>query len=82
MELDDRIEAFISSLKQHKMSGSYAVAEASVQLLRVVISSSKWGNAKELVDLIKSVGTRILNAEPSEVIVGNMVQYLQHVFHM
>ena len=55
------------------MPGSYTVALASVQLLRVVISSSKWNNAKELVDIVKSVDKRIHNAEPSEVIVSNMV---------
>ena len=72
-DVKEKVDSFIADLKQGKLSSSYSVACKTVQLLRVIISEIKWANATELLTLLKEEGRRIMEAEPSEVIVGNMV---------
>ena len=73
-ELNEKIDSFIADLKQGKLSSSYSVAFKTVQLLRILISTVKWAHASELIQILKEAGNRMMDAEPSEVIVGNMVR--------
>ncbi|XP_014676224.1 PREDICTED: translation initiation factor eIF-2B subunit beta-like isoform X2 [Priapulus caudatus] len=55
-------------------TGSYDIANSTLRLLRKVIAGSKWNNARELMDRVKSVGKLIVASQRSETSVGNMVR--------
>ena len=75
-ELTEKIDDFIVDLKQGKQFSSYDVAYKTVQLLRILISTAKWAHASELIQILKKEGRRMMDAERSEVIVGNMVSHV------
>ncbi|ELT91105.1 hypothetical protein CAPTEDRAFT_162605, partial [Capitella teleta] len=73
-DLSEKIDKFTRDLKQGNIQGSYLVAFNTVQLLRSIISQSKWCKAKDLLDIIRSEGKRLMEAQPTETAVGNMVR--------
>ncbi|XP_071952394.1 translation initiation factor eIF2B subunit beta-like [Antedon mediterranea] len=73
-ELDERIEAFIASLKLGQVVGSYDVANKTVKLLRRVVSQTRWNHAGDLMDRIRKEGKKMMAAQPSESAVGNVVR--------
>ncbi|KAJ8305288.1 hypothetical protein KUTeg_015833 [Tegillarca granosa] len=73
-DLDERIETFKSELKQGSIEGSYNVALKTVSLLVRIISQTKWTTAKELMDIVRSEGKKMMASQPSETAVGNMVR--------
>ncbi|KAL5016275.1 hypothetical protein ScPMuIL_005864 [Solemya velum] len=73
-DLDERIESFIAELKQGTVQGTYNVAYRTVSLLVRVISQTKWNTAKELIEIVRREGLKMMRAQPSETSVGNMVR--------
>jgi len=73
-ELRTQIHNFKNELKQGKVDGSYNIAYGTVFLLRKLIATGRWNNAKELIDSIRSFGKDVSEAEPSEPTVGNIVR--------
>jgi len=68
------VQNFINELKQGKIVGSYNISMKTVFLIRKLVATSRWTNAKELIELIKSFGKDVIQSEPSEPTVGNMVR--------
>ncbi|XP_025110515.1 translation initiation factor eIF-2B subunit beta-like [Pomacea canaliculata] len=74
-ELQERMESFMADLRKNVEGlGSYTVASRTVDLLRRIISKSKWASAKELMEIIRAEGKKLMAADPSESVVGNMVR--------
>ncbi|XP_077981117.1 translation initiation factor eIF2B subunit beta-like isoform X2 [Glandiceps talaboti] len=73
-ELNERIEGFISTLRLGQAIGSYEIAYKSVDILRRLVAQTRWSHAGELMTIIRREGRRIMDAQPSEAIVGNMVR--------
>ncbi|KAL3869378.1 hypothetical protein ACJMK2_042063 [Sinanodonta woodiana] len=73
-DLSERIEAFIGDLKQGAVHGSFSVASKTVNLLVRVVSQSRWSSAKDLMDVVKKEGKKMMDAQPSETAIGNMVR--------
>lgn len=69
-----QVRNFINDLKQDKVIGSYNIALRTVFLLRKLIGTTRWSNAKELIESIKLFGKEIIESVPSECSVGNMVR--------
>lgn len=51
----------------------------TANLLRTVISNSRWTNAAGLIQLIKDIAIRLVNAQPVEFAVGNMIRRVLHL---
>ncbi|KAF8759046.1 nagb rpia CoA transferase-like protein [Rhizoctonia solani] len=50
----------------------------TVLLLRQVVSTARFSSIDQLLDMIRSVGTRLVAAQPKEIAVGNMVRRVIH----
>jgi translation initiation factor eIF-2B subunit beta len=50
-----------------------------LDILRLVVSSGKWGTVDNLIDLIQLIGKRCQEAQPIELCVGNTVRRLLNV---
>lgn len=73
-EFNLQVQNFITELKHDKVAGSYNVALGTVSLLRKLIGTTRWSNAKELIESIQTFGKNIIKFVPSETSVGNMVR--------
>ncbi|KFY31041.1 hypothetical protein V493_01453 [Pseudogymnoascus sp. VKM F-4281 (FW-2241)] len=68
------IELLVSLLKQRQIRNSRPCAVATAKLLRRVVSSLKWRDAEDLIRRIQDVGQRLMEAQPREMVVGNIVR--------
>lgn len=53
---------------------SYQIAMQTVTLLQAVVKEFKWTNSSELCQIIRGCGVRLMAAQPSQMVVGNMVR--------
>ncbi|PFX32201.1 translation initiation factor eIF-2B subunit beta-like [Stylophora pistillata] len=73
-DLHERIGSFVSYLKQGQLHGSYDVAFQTLQLLRRIVSQTRWSTAGELMQYMKTEGKKMASAQPTDSVVGNMVR--------
>eukprot|EP01113_Clastostelium_recurvatum_P019384 TRINITY_DN2284_c0_g1_i2.p1 TRINITY_DN2284_c0_g1~~TRINITY_DN2284_c0_g1_i2.p1 ORF type:complete len:349 (-),score=89.90 TRINITY_DN2284_c0_g1_i2:52-1098(-) len=72
--VEKQLDVFIVDLKRKQVKGSYNVAVRTAEFARQVISHSKWSNAKQLLDILREVGSRLVHASPLEFAIGNVVR--------
>eukprot|EP00123_Amoebidium_parasiticum_P013838 comp22177_c0_seq1/m.32561 comp22177_c0_seq1/g.32561 ORF comp22177_c0_seq1/g.32561 comp22177_c0_seq1/m.32561 type:complete len:353 (-) comp22177_c0_seq1:174-1232(-) len=72
--IEQQVVSFITALKRRHITGSYDTSLEMVRLLRSVISISRWTTAKDLMETILRIGSRITAAQPSELAMANMVR--------
>jgi len=71
---EKQAEQFVVDLKRRHISGSFNVAKQTLELLRLVCSSTRWSNAKSLMDILTSLGKRLIESQPLEFTIGNIVR--------
>ncbi|KAH7435029.1 hypothetical protein KP509_06G045900 [Ceratopteris richardii] len=76
------VNDFIYKLKRRQVEGSLVTARLTAVLLRQVISQQRLASsapAATLIETVKSVGLRIIAANPIELTVGNVVRRVLHI---
>ncbi|QIW97400.1 hypothetical protein AMS68_002918 [Peltaster fructicola] len=73
-EIDSAIELFVSLLQRRQIKSSRPCALATAHLLLRVIAAERYKNAQALIKRIKSVGRKLVAAQPREMAVGNIVR--------
>jgi len=73
-DVSSSMESFIRELKQSNIQGSYLVAHKTLTLLRRLVEQGKWKTAEELKKMVLDVGRRMIDAQPSESAIANMVR--------
>jgi len=64
----------IRKLKRGKIVGSYPCAYSTAELLRSVVASTKWTNARGLIEEVKFIGDMLTEAKPEELVIGNIIR--------
>ncbi|KAJ5893850.1 hypothetical protein N7495_005541 [Penicillium taxi] len=72
--IDTSIENLISLLKRRQIRHSRSCATATAYLLRRVISACRTSESAKLIERVQSVGRRLMEAQPREMVVGNIVR--------
>ncbi|KAF8637339.1 hypothetical protein AX17_002840 [Amanita inopinata Kibby_2008] len=72
------VEVLASKLRRRQVVGSHAAAMETLLVLRQVVSKAKFSNINQLVDIIRSVGRKLVEAQPKEYSVGNIVRKVLH----
>ncbi|KAK7054638.1 GCD complex subunit gcd7 [Paramarasmius palmivorus] len=72
------VEDLASRLRRRQVVGSRATALETLLVLRQVVSRARFSNIDQLVDIIRSVGRRLVEAQPKEHSVGNTVRKVLH----
>ncbi|KAI8325089.1 translation initiation factor eIF-2B beta subunit [Martensiomyces pterosporus] len=80
-DLNYLIEDFITRLKRGQIMGSMHVAVETTNLMRQIVSSSRWDDVPGLVDIIKRVGQRLMKAQPRELLMVNIICRTLHIIH-
>jgi len=64
MSASQSVDHFVSQLKRRQVYGSNHTALETAQLLRTVISNSRWTTAASLIKIIRELSSRLLRAQP------------------
>lgn len=76
---DQRIvENLASRLRRRQVVGSRASALETLLVIRQVVAKSRFSNFEQLVDIIRAVGRKLVEAQPKEHSVGNTVRKILH----
>ncbi|RDL37942.1 NagB transferase-like protein [Venustampulla echinocandica] len=73
-QLEASIEHLISLLKRRQIRNSRPCAIATAHLLLRVVARFKWTDIGKLLQRIQEVGQRLVEAQPKEMVVGNIVR--------
>ncbi|CAH9099004.1 unnamed protein product [Cuscuta epithymum] len=76
------VNDFIVKLKKRKIEGSKATAKLTAELLRSFISLQRLPHTNQagaLIDAVKAVGEKLIDANPVELAVGNIVRRVLHI---
>jgi len=77
--VETRIQAFITNLKRHNIEGSFPVAKETAEIMRMVISKMKLTTLEDTLQNIKETGRRLVNAQPLEFAIGNIVRRVLYI---
>ncbi|TVY34775.1 putative translation initiation factor eIF-2B subunit beta [Lachnellula occidentalis] len=72
--VESSIENLISLLKRRQITNSRPCAVATAHLLLQVVAKFRWTNIDKLIKRIQDVGRRLIEAQPREMVVGNIVR--------
>ncbi|KAG6115023.1 hypothetical protein E4U13_003073 [Claviceps humidiphila] len=72
--LEAAIENLISLLKRRQIRGSEPCAVATAHILLQVVARSKWHDVDGLIDNVSRMGRRLVEAQPRELVIGNIVR--------
>ncbi|KAJ2656403.1 GCD complex subunit gcd7 [Coemansia sp. RSA 1199] len=72
-EITIYLDDFITRMRRGQVTESKNIAIETVNLMRHVISISRWDNVEQLTLLIKAVGRKLLKALPRELLIVNVL---------
>ncbi|KAF9227813.1 nagb/rpia/CoA transferase-like protein [Gyrodon lividus] len=72
------VENLAARLRRRQVVGSRETALETVFVLRQVVSKARFSNIDQLVEIIRSVGRKLVEAQPKEYTVGNTVRKVLH----
>ncbi|ESZ97557.1 hypothetical protein SBOR_2104 [Sclerotinia borealis F-4128] len=72
--VESSIENLISLLKRRQIQNSRSCAIATAHLLLQVVAKQRWADITKVLDRIRKVGQRLIEAQPREMVVGNIVR--------
>jgi translation initiation factor eIF-2B subunit beta len=61
---DNKFKCIIDSLRRRELAGSYRVAIATAEVMKVVVSSSRWTSAQTVIERVKEVGKLLISTAP------------------
>ncbi|WRT69806.1 uncharacterized protein IL334_006797 [Kwoniella shivajii] len=67
-------EALCTSLRRRQIVGSLNVALATAALIQNIVRSARYSTIDELLALIKSVGKKLIDANPKELAAANIIR--------
>ena len=73
-DIDAEIDRFCNSIKQSVYTRSVDIALATIHIFKKLIGESKWSNASELIQLIRSQAHRLNEGQPTDSITFNVTR--------
>jgi translation initiation factor eIF-2B subunit beta len=71
---DTKLKSTIDSLRRRELAGSFKVALATAELMKVVVSAAKWNSAQSVMEQVREIGKMLIDAAPLELAIGNIVR--------
>jgi len=72
------VESLAGRLRRRQVCGSRQAALETLFVLQKVVAEARFSQIEELLDLVKSIGARLVKAQPKEHSVGNTVRKALH----
>jgi translation initiation factor eIF-2B subunit beta len=73
-DITTAVDELVRRLKTRELQGSRRVAVETAYLLRNVVSQTKWNDMNTLMNTIRNIGRRLVQAQVYELAVGNIVK--------
>lgn len=77
----DKLQELINNIKRNKAGGTKSTAQSVANILAMV-QSSKWAEPKDLLKLIKQIGSKLMDADPMAFYIGNIVKRVIHLIRV
>lgn len=68
------VNSVVARLRRRKLYGSFAVATETALLCRHVVSTYRWNHIDQLLQHLRDVGKKLVDAQPREFTSGNIVR--------
>lgn len=81
-DINKLVDEFATKLKRRQVEGSLTTAKRTAELLRQVVSHQRLPSsspAPTLLEAVKTVGIRLIAANPTELTIGNIVRRVLHI---
>ncbi|CAK7274261.1 GCD complex subunit gcd7 [Sporothrix epigloea] len=79
LSLETAIEQACSLLKRRQIRGPEACALVTAHVLAQVVAKSKWSDVDQLLDRVYQTGRRLVDAQPQELVLGNILRRIQRL---
>ncbi|KZS88358.1 eukaryotic translation initiation factor 2B subunit 2 [Sistotremastrum niveocremeum HHB9708] len=76
--MDSQVDNLIWKLRRRQIVGSRLTAIETLLVLRQYITKAKFTTIDQLIQKIKGIGARLVAAQPTEPVVGNIVRKVLH----
>lgn len=73
-DVEVEIDRFCTSMKQSVYTRSVDIARAAIYVFKKLIGESKWSNASELIQLIRSQAHRLNEGQAADSIIFNVTR--------
>ncbi|GMM51322.1 translation initiation factor eIF2B subunit beta [Starmerella bacillaris] len=73
-DINTQISLFLTQLKRRQISGAKEVALATANLLIRFISSRRWVSTTAMIEQIRILGAKLVDAQPYELTCGNVIK--------
>ena len=77
LSFSDKVNDFCDQLRQRRVNGSLAAAKGTAELMRILITSSRYNEPYSLLDEVRNVGNQIQSAKP----IGRLIENVSLSFH-
>ncbi len=73
-DLEVEVSSFFEDIKQGKLAGSLPLSMATVKLIKRLVGQGAWGNARDLMELLRRRLGKRCQEDPGKAVVGNLVR--------
>eukprot|EP01103_Thecamoeba_quadrilineata_P019603 TRINITY_DN8010_c0_g1_i1.p1 TRINITY_DN8010_c0_g1~~TRINITY_DN8010_c0_g1_i1.p1 ORF type:complete len:357 (+),score=71.99 TRINITY_DN8010_c0_g1_i1:31-1071(+) len=77
--VESELHSFLAQIRRNKVVGSFNVAKKTMDLLLKAIESHKWKNTQTVMELVKDLGKKLIEAQPLELAIGNVVKRVLNI---
>ncbi|KAL1897432.1 GCD complex subunit gcd7 [Sporothrix stenoceras] len=81
LHLEAAVEQACSLLKRRQIRGPESCALVTAHVLSLVVSKAKWADVDQLLDRVYQAGRKLVDAQPQELVIGNIVRRVLGLIH-
>lgn len=81
LHLEAAVEQACSLLKRRQIRGPESCALLTAHVLSLVVSKAKWADVDQLLDRVYQAGRKLVDAQPQELVIGNIVRRVLGLIH-
>ncbi|KJR89068.1 translation initiation factor eIF-2B subunit beta [Sporothrix schenckii 1099-18] len=81
LHLEAAIEQACSLLKRRQIRGPESCALVTAHVMSLVVSKAKWADVDQLLDRVCQAGRKLVDAQPQELVIGNIVRRVLGLIH-
>eukprot|EP01087_Luapelamoeba_hula_P004044 TRINITY_DN14003_c0_g1_i1.p1 TRINITY_DN14003_c0_g1~~TRINITY_DN14003_c0_g1_i1.p1 ORF type:complete len:388 (+),score=64.52 TRINITY_DN14003_c0_g1_i1:25-1188(+) len=76
---DDKFKVILLGLRRREITGAFQVALAAAQVMKIVVSSSRWTSPQAVMERVQEIGKMLVKAQPLALVMGNIVRRVMFI---
>mmetsp|Transcript_63 Transcript_63/g.213 ORF Transcript_63/g.213 Transcript_63/m.213 type:complete len:414 (+) Transcript_63:172-1413(+) len=78
-DLARRMDDLVTRLKRRRFKSSFELTRETLRLVRLLVNVKKWSGPREMLQVVRAFGRRLVKARPVELVVGNVFRRVIHM---